>query len=165
MVPDVGGPGFVMGAAHVRGDLARMTQARPPQRLLLALLIAVGVAGCGQDPFEGQQPPAPPTKAELSRFIAETRQPAYWLGPRFRGLAVSHASAGRWGVNLTYGPWTCDSGCTDEGGVTTGRRSVADDLSRADVGYPVDPKKCWTPVGRAVAAWIGCDQAGFPRSW
>jgi hypothetical protein len=66
-------------------------------------------------------------------------------------------------VRLTYGPWTCDTGCVDEGGVSTGRRSVADNLSRADVGYPIDPKKCWTRVRKAVAAWIGCDPGGSPQ--
>jgi hypothetical protein len=150
-----------MGEAHVRGDLARMIQARPPQFLLLALLVAVGVAGCGQD-FEGQEPPAPPTKAELSRFIAETRQPAYWLGPRFRGIAVSHASAGPWGVSLTYGPWTCDSGCTDEGGVTTQRRSM-DDLWPDPTVPVLTPKKCWTRVKNAVAVLIGCDPGAYPH--
>lgn len=86
----------------MRAGFALMILARPPRRFLLALLVAV-VGGCGQE-FERQEPPAPPTRAELSRFIAETRQPAYWLGHRFRGLAVSHASADRWGVSLTYGP-------------------------------------------------------------
>jgi hypothetical protein len=145
----------------VRGGLARTIQARPPRRLLLVLLVAVGVGGCGQD-FEGQEPPAPPTRAELSRFIADTRQPAYWLGPRFRGIAVSHASAGRSGVSLTYGPWTCDTGCTDAGGVSTQRRSM-DDLS-PDPSDPVtDAKKCWTRLKKAVGVLIGCDPGGYPQ--
>jgi hypothetical protein len=139
-----------------------MIQARPAQRLLLALLVGVGVAGCGQD-FEGQEPPPPPTKAELSRFVAETREPAYWLGPRFRGLAVSYARVERWGVNITYGPWTCDTGCTEEGVVSTVRRSVADDLTVDDLGWPIDPAKCWTRVGKAVAVLIGCDPGGYPQ--
>jgi hypothetical protein len=138
-----------------------MIQARPPRRLLLVVLVAVGIGGCG-DVFEEQEPPAPPSKAELSRFIAETRQPAYWLGPRFRGVSVSHASANRWGVRVTYGPWTCDSGCIGEGGVWTGRRSI-DDLS-PDPGAPViAPKKCWTRVGKAVAVLLYCDPRSYPQ--
>jgi hypothetical protein len=138
-----------------------LIRARPPRRLLL-VLVAVGVGGCGQD-VEGEEPPAPPTRAELSRFVAETREPAYWLGPRFRGLAVSYARVERWGVNITYGPWTCDTGCTEEGGVSTVRRSIADDLTVDDYGWPIDPKKCWTRVGKAVAVLIDCDPRGYPQ--
>ncbi len=58
----------------------------------------------------------PPTAAELSRFSAGARQPAYWLGPRFRGITVSHAALVGREVRLTYGPWECDTGCTDADG-------------------------------------------------
>lgn len=139
-----------------------MRDARPRRRLLLGLLVVVGVAGCGGGFDEQEAPPAPPTRAELSRFVAETRQPAYWLGPRFRGIAVSHASADRSGVSLTYGPWTCDTGCTDEGGVSTRRRSM--DELWPDQGDPViAPRKCWTRVKQAVAVLIGCDPGGYPQ--
>ena len=134
---------------------------RGERRWLVVALVALGVGGCGRD-LEDEEPPAPPTTAELSRFVAETRQPAYWLGPRFRGIAVTHASAGRWGVRLTYGPWTCDTGCTDEGGVSIQRRSM-DDLW-PDAGDPViAPKKCWSRIGKAVAVLSGCDPGGYPQ--
>ena len=123
--------------------------------LLLVLLV-----GCGGKTFEGEEAPPPPTNAELSRFVAETRRPAYWLGPRFRGLGVSDVSADRSGVHLTYGPWTCDTGCTPDGSVLTGRRSIADDLTVGDYDWPIDPKKCWSRVGKAVAVMLGCDPAG-----
>jgi hypothetical protein len=130
--------------------------------LLLVLLVTV-IGGCGYTSFDDDEPPPPPTSAELSRFVAETRQPAYWLGPRFRGLGVSYARVERWGVNITYGPWSCDSGCGDEGGVSTVRRSVADDLTVDDYAWPIDPKKCWTRVGKAVAVLIDCDPGGYPQ--
>jgi hypothetical protein len=150
-----------------------VTEARARRRdarcggLLLALLVAVAFGGCGQrslgEGFEGDKPPAPPTTAELSRLVAETRQPAYWLGARFRGITVSHASSIRGEVSLTYGPWTCDSGCIDAGGVTTGRRHI-DALSRFDFAdASIDPKDCWTRVGNAVAALPGCDPEGYPQ--
>ena len=139
-----------MGSADVRGGFA-----------LLLLLVVVGVTGCGRD-FEDEEPPAPPTRAELERFVAETRQPAYWLGPRFRGIAVSHASAGRWGARLTYGRWTCDTGCTDEGGVSTQRRSM-DDLAPYPGDPVIYPKRCWTRVRKAVAVLIGCFPGGYPQ--
>ena len=82
----------------------------------MLVLLVTAVGGCGYNAFDDDEPPPPPTSAELSRFVAETRQPAYWLGPRFRGLGVSDVSA--------YGPWTCDTGCTPEGSVLTGRRSI-----------------------------------------
>jgi len=151
---------FLGGEAHTEGRLGRTVQARRRWRLLV-LLVAVGVGGCGHD-LEGQEPPPPPTTAELSRFVAETRQPAYWLGPRFRGIDVSHVSGGRRGVGVTYGPWTCDSGCGDEGGVWTQRRSI-DDLSPVDYGWPIDPKKCWTRVRKAVAVLLDCDPGGYPQ--
>ena len=121
--------------------------------LLLVLLV-----GCGKTVAD-DEPPPPPTRAELSQFVAETREPAYWLGPRFRGLGVSYARVERWGVNITYGPWTCDSGCGGEG-VSTTHRSIADDLTVGDYDWPIDPEKCWTRVGKAVAVMLGCDPAG-----
>ena len=130
--------------------------------LLLVLLVTV-VGGCGETFGDDDEPPPPPTSAELSRLVADTRQPAYWLGPRFRGAAVSYVNVRGSRVHLTYGPWTCDTGCVPESGVSTGRRSVADDLSSADFGYPIDPKKCWTRVGKAVAALLGCDPGGYPQ--
>ena len=120
--------------------------------LLLLLLV-----GCGKTVADEEAPP-PPTSAELSRFVAETRKPAYWLGPRFRGLAVSYARVERWGVNITYGPWTCDSGCGGEG-ISTVRRSIPDDLTVYESEL-IDPKKCWSRVGKAVAVMLGCDPAG-----
>ena len=137
--------------------------AHPLRRVLPVVLLAVGIGGCG-DIFDGenQEPPAAPTRAELSRFVAQTRQPAYWVGPRYRGIAVSHASAGHRTVSLTYGPWSCDSGCTEEGGVTTQRRSI-DDLS-PDPGDPVlFPQRCWTRVEKAVAVLLGCHPGGYPQ--
>jgi hypothetical protein len=139
-----------------------MIEAGRSRRMLLALLVAMAFEGCGQD-VEGQKPPAPPTTAELSRFIAETREPAYWLGPRLRGISVSHVGVGRGWAGLTYGPWTCDTGCTDNGGVWTGRREI-EVLSRfdyADTG--IDTKDCWTRVGRTVAVLAGCDPHGYPQ--
>jgi hypothetical protein len=128
---------------------------------VLALLVAVALGGCGEE-FEGDAPPAPPTTAELSSFIAETRRPGYWLGPRFRGVTVSHVSASRDRVSLTYGAWTCDSGCTDSGGVSTGPRDI-DALSRFDFVAAGRPKDCWRRVGRAVAVLMGCDPGGYPH--
>lgn len=148
-----------MGRAVVRSGSAWMIQPRPARRLVLVLLIAVG--GCGEH-VEGQERPAPPTRAELSRFVAETRQPAYWLGAGFRGITVSHASAGGGRVSVTYGPWTCDSGCTDAGGIWTRRRSI-DDLWRDSGNRVLAPKKCWTRVKKAVAVLIGCDPDGYPQ--
>ena len=138
-----------------------MIEAGRSRRLLLALLVASAFGGCGRD-FEDEKPPAPPTTAELSRFVAETREPAYWLGPRFRGLAVSHVSAVRGHVGLTYGPWSCDSGCTEDGGVWTGPRDIGA-LSEADGYTGVVSRKCWSRVGKAVAVLLGCDPGGYPQ--
>jgi hypothetical protein len=141
--------------------MPRMIEAGQSRWMLLGLLVTMAFGGCGQN-VEGQKPPAPPTAAELSRSIADTREPAYWLGPRFRGISVSHVSAGRGWVGLTYGLWTCDSGCTDSGGVWTGRREIQV-LSRfhyADTG--IDTTDCWTRVGR-VAVLAGCDPHGYPQ--
>jgi hypothetical protein len=129
---------------------------------LVASLAAVALGGCGQD-LERGEPPAPPTTAELSRLVAETRQPGYWLGPRFRDITVSHASVIEDQVRLTYGPWTCDTGCVDEGGVWTGRRAIdaVSDFDFADTG--IDTRDCWRRVGRAVAVLTGCDPGGYPQ--
>jgi hypothetical protein len=129
-------------------------------RLLLGLVV-VASGGCGNG-FEEDEPPAPPTQAELSQLVADTRQPAYWLGPRFRGITVSHARAGHGRVRLTYGPWTCDSGCVDEGGVSTGPRQI-DVLTDSDGYTGIDATRCWTRVGRAAAVLLGCDPGGYPQ--
>jgi hypothetical protein len=130
---------------------------------LLGALAAGVIAGCSED-GEAEQPPEPPTTAELSRFVAETRQPAYWLGPRYRAITVSRAWVNRGRVRLTYGPWSCNpgSGCTDTGGIWTGRRDI-DVLSRVDVAERIDPKDCWSQVGKAVAALIDCLPDGYPQ--
>jgi len=142
-----------------------MIEAGRSLRSVLALLVAVAIGGCGPggeaQGLEEDEPPAPPTTAELSRFVAETRQPAYWLGPRFRGITVSHATADRSHVDLSYGPWTCDSGCVDEGGVVTGPRDIGA-LSQYDF-VDASPKDCWTRIGRAVAVLVGCDPHGYPQ--
>ena len=92
----------------------------------------------------------------------DSRAP-YWLGPRFDGLAVTHVSRQGGQVGLTYGRWTCDSGCTDSGGVWTGRREIGL-LSRFDYANTgIDPADCWTRVGKAVAVLLGCDPNGYPQ--
>jgi hypothetical protein len=134
---------------------------RAPAALLAALAAVVG-AGCAGS-VDGNEPPEPPTSAELSRFVAETPRPAYWLGPRYRGITVSHIGVNRRGaVGLTYGEWTCDSGCGDSGGISTRRRDV-DVLSHFAYGEGIDSKDCWTRVGRAVAALVGCLPEGYPQ--
>jgi hypothetical protein len=96
---------------------------RRSQPAVLGFFVVVAFSSCGLE-SDGQEPPVPPTAAELSRLVAETREPAYWLGPQIEGIEVSHASASEDEVALTYGRWTCDSGCSDSGGVTTGRRGI-----------------------------------------
>lgn len=125
---------------------------------LLASLAAIPVGSCGgPEPDPEQSRPVPPTTAELSRFAAETRLPAYWLGPRFRGITVSDATVEGREVRLTYGPWECDFGCTDAGGISTRRREVRW-LSRYE--YEEDPgldlEDCWTRIGKAVAVLLSC---------
>lgn len=141
---------------------ARAMEAGRSRRSLLGFLVAVALGGCGQG-SEGEQPPAPPTTAELSRLVAETRPSAYWLGPRFRGITVSHTSADGGAVGVTYGPWTCDSGCIDAGGVWTAHRDVNDLASFDFDDAGLDPKDCWTRVARAVAVLLGCDPDGYPQ--
>lgn len=124
------------------------------------LLAAVALSGCMNLPDTGD-PPEPPTAADLSRIVARTQQPAYWLGPRFRGLDISAATVTRSRVSLTYGPWSCDSGCVDSGGVFTSRRDVR--LSREDFSDRIDTRDCWTRIGKAVAVLIGCLPDGYPQ--
>jgi hypothetical protein len=124
----------------------------------LGLLVAAAFTGCGQEEL-----PVPPTAAQLARLAAETRTPAYWLGPRYEGLSVSHVSTGRDEVTLTYGAWRCDSGCSNSGGVSTRRRGVGR-LSRFEYfKTDIDPGECWSRVGKAVAVLLGCNPNGYPQ--
>jgi hypothetical protein len=133
------------------------------RRWWLAGLAALACGGCAGTAEPEQRSPAPPTTAQLSRFAAETREPAYWLGPRFDGISVTHAGVERGRVGLTYGPWSCDSGCVDNGGVWTGPRET-DAIARFDYSNTdVDPADCWTRVRRAVAVLLGCDPNGYPQ--
>jgi hypothetical protein len=125
---------------------------------LIGALAVAGCAGALRDP----KPPTPPTAGQLARIVAQTRQPAYWLGPRYRGLEVSSATVTPRGVGMTYGPWSCDSGCTDSGGAFTQLRDL--DLSHEDYNPPeADPKKCWIRIGKALAVLIGCDPELYPQ--
>lgn len=118
----------------------------------LLVLAAASLGGCLDSPDEND-PPEPPTPAKLSRIAATTQQPAYWLGPSFQGLDISAAIVAR-EVGFTYGPWTCDSGCTPSGGVFTSRRTVL--LTREGFSDRADTSDCWTRIAQAVAVLIGC---------
>lgn len=127
----------------------------------LLVVSALALGGCG-GAFAEEVPPKPPTNERLSRIAATTRQPAYWLGPRFRQITVSSATArGRY-VYFSYGPWTCDSGCSPSGGVGTGRRDTAG-LVDIDVGGHIDPRKCWSRARRAVVLLVDCSPDGYPQ--
>lgn len=123
------------------------------------MLGAVVWCGCAAGTAEESKPPAPPTAAELSRFVADTRLPGYWLGPRFQGLTVSHASVNQDQVGVTYGRWSCDSGCVDSGGIWTGPRTI-DSLTSFDYAG-VKTKDCWRRIGRAVSVLLGCDPHAY----
>lgn len=125
------------------------------------MLAVVALGGCEKTLDEGE-PPTPPTKKELSQIVATTRQPAYWLGPSFRQITISATTIRPRAVGFSYGPWTCDSGCTDSGGVATGGRDTRW-LVRIEIGGHIDPWKCWTRVGRAVAVLLQCDPDGYPQ--
>ncbi len=128
---------------------------------LLACLTAVALGGCTA---EGDEPPEPPTAAALAQFVADTRQPVYWLGPDYRGVAVSDISVTGGYTSLTYGKWACDagSGCSDAGGVSTGPRAAT---LLADIEPVADaaPTDCWARIGKAVAVLDGCMPDGYPQ--
>jgi hypothetical protein len=129
----------------------------------LVTLAALACGACAATETPEQRAPAAPTAAQLSRFAAETRAPAYWLGPGFEGVAVSQAELEGDRVAITYGPWMCDSGCVDSGGVWTGPREL-EVISRFDFAdTSVDPADCWTRVRKAVALLLGCDPEGYPQ--
>lgn len=141
-------------------------------RLLLLLLLPAAVGallagGCGSTEDE---PPVAPTAEQLAALPAQTRAPAYWLGPSYQDLPVSFAGSVRFPrdryrrMQITYGQWSCSSGsgCSDPGGVTTGRRNM--DLS----GYvepraEADPAECWRRVGDTVAVVLWCVPDGYPQ--
>ena len=128
---------------------------------LLAIVVLVTLGACGES-LENDEPPKPPTKDQLSRIVATTRQPSYWLGPTFRGTKISAAYVRKGSTRFSYGPYTCDSGCIDSGGVgTIGRRRI-EGLDGSNEG-PIDPRGCWTRAGRAVAVLQGCDPDGYPH--
>ena len=127
----------------------------------LFVVFALGLGGCG-GAFDEGVPPKPPDSEQLSRIVAATRQPAYWLGPSFRQITVSSATARRRYVDFTYGPWTCDSGCSPSGGVATGRRDMAV-LVDIDVGGHIDPRMCWSRARRAVVLLVDCVPDGYPQ--
>jgi hypothetical protein len=136
---------------------------RRSQPAVLGFFVVVAFSSCGLE-SDGQELPVPPTAAELSRLVAETREPAYWWGPQIEGIEVSHASASEDEVALTYGRWTCDSGCSDSGGVTTGRRGIGR-LSRFEYANTrIDTEDCWTRVGKAVAVLPGAIRMATHRS-
>lgn len=102
----------------------------------VVVLAAASLGGCMNAAGEGE-PAKPPTAEKLSRIIATTQQPGYWLGPRFRGLDVSAAT------------------------IFTSRRGLL--LTREDFSAQIDPRDCWTRIGDAVAALIGCRPQGYPQ--
>jgi hypothetical protein len=130
------------------------------RRFVLFVVSALALGGCG-GAFAEEVPPKPPDRDQLSRIAATTRQPAYWLGPSFRQITVSSATARRH-VYFSYGPWTCNSGCSPSGGVLTGRRDTAG-LVRIDVGGHIDPRKCWSRARRAVVLLVDCLPDGYPQ--
>lgn len=129
---------------------------------VLALVATVAFGGCAGG--SADTPPTPPTAAELERFVSGTRQPAYWLGRDFEGVAVSAINAGSKGASLTYGEWSCDPGsdCSDPGGVFTAQRpgSIAD----LDMAEEASRRDCWSRVGKAVAMLNGCLPDGYPQA-
>lgn len=126
-----------------------------------ALAVTAVLGGCAGS--SADSPPKPPTSAELHRFVSDTRQPAYWLGPDFEGATVSAIAAGNEGASLTYGAWACDpgSGCSDPGGVFTGRRPGS--LADLEVLGGASRRDCWSRIGKAVAALDGCFPGGYPQ--
>ena len=139
--------------------MIRLKQAHPA---LLGFFVTAAFSGCGLE-SDDQKPPAPPTAAELSRLAAETREPAYWLGPQIDGITVSHAATTGDEIGLTYGRWACDSGCSDGGGVRTGRRGTGSLRRFEYTNTGVDTEDCWTRVGEAVAVLLGCNPDGYPQ--
>lgn len=109
------------------------------RRWPLALAAAGALSGCGGafDVGDAPSPPERPSKADLDHVVKATRQPSYWLGTRFRGVTISSATVSRSLVSLTYDPWTCDSGCTDAGGVSARRRDLIRQLK------PLNAKAPW----------------------
>lgn len=128
---------------------------------VLLVVSALALGGCG-GPFAEEVPPKPPTSEQLSRIAAATRQPAYWLGPSFRQITISSATARRRYVYVAYGPWTCDSGCSPSGGVGTGRRDTAV-LVDIEVAGHIDPRMCWSGARRAVVLLVDCVPDGYPQ--
>jgi hypothetical protein len=119
------------------------------------------LAGCAESVQESE-PPKRPSKEDLAQIAATTHQPAYWLGPHFRGIKISRAIATRRGAAFSYGAISCEpgSGCADTGGVGTSRRRI-EQFEPAD--GRVDPRNCWTRAGRAVAVLMGCAPDGYPQ--
>jgi hypothetical protein len=81
-------------------------------RLLAALLAAGALGGCagGADFGERAKPDPRPTAAKL-RALRAVPYPAYWLGPRYRGMKLSAAARLRDRVIVRYGRPSCSEGC------------------------------------------------------
>jgi hypothetical protein len=129
-------------------------------KLLVAGVIAAGLAGCGTSSAEDRPPPEPTAK-DVERLVAETRVPAYWYGPSIRGhklSAIYEKDRGR--VGFSYGEVSCDpgSGCSSLGGVTTARRDFTKVGSNEETG-----PDCWSRFGRAVVLLYGCEPGGYPH--
>ena len=131
----------------------------PGGGIVVAALLAL--SGCG-DGFAQDEPPKPPSEQRLSHIVAATQQPAYWLGESFREIAISAAATAAGRVAFSYGPWSCDSGCTDIGGVATGPRDTGA-LVRIETGGHVDPRTCWSRAGRAVVLLVDCSPGSYPQ--
>ncbi len=128
---------------------------------MLMLVASAMLGGCSGDPAD--TPPTPPTAADVAQFVSGTRQPAYWLGADVRGATVSDIRVSDRGTALSYGEWSCDpgSGCSDPGGVSTGRRSAS--LADLEVIDGAASRDCWSRIGKAVAVLDGCIPDGYPQ--
>lgn len=109
-------------------------------------LAAVMFAACGSS-FREPEPPPPPSAEDLARIGERAQPPVFWLGPRYRGKAVTEATLLRGGTaSFSYGRPSCSpgSGCSYS-------ISVATQLERDPI---TDDEICWRRLRRA---WLlGC---------
>lgn len=132
-------------------------------RPLVAALAACAVlGGCDLVPNEDEQPPPVPTAERLDDVASRAERPAYWLGARHRGLEVSSLDTSGPGIGFGYGDWYCSpgSGCSNPNIVSTGPRDVRLDVRGLDP-ETLDPQRCWSRVGRAVAVLLACNPTTY----
>jgi hypothetical protein len=131
---------------------------------LIGLAAAALLAGCASAPgFEAAPRPPKPSTADIARLVSETREPFYWLGPRYGKYRLSEIRRlGARKLRVSYGKFACDgsSGCWAHAGVIDGPGDVAGaGLEGGSVRGGSAPQ-CWRKLGRAVVFVSGCDPEG-----